>query len=97
MWACGYPEKRKDGLGEQGHFSVNTQRFCRDVGGNSSRRKQPKALNSVIPGAGVNQQALVKRDFFSPGGKHFLFNRKEKHGPSLCPLGMEDTVRIPLT
>ena len=36
-------------------------------------------------------------DFFSPGGKHFLFNRKEKHSPSLCPLGMEDTVRIPLT
>ena len=28
MWGSGYPEKRKDGLGGQGHFSVNTQHFC---------------------------------------------------------------------
>lgn len=65
MWGSGYPEKRKDGLGGQGHFSVNTQHFCDHVGGNSSRRKQPKSLNSVIPGAGENQQALAKRDVFS--------------------------------
>lgn len=97
MWGSGYPEKRKDGLGGQGHFSVNTQSFCGDLGGNSSRRKQSKALNSVIPGARENQQALAKRDVFSPGGKQSLFNRKGKHSPSLSPVGMEDAVRIPLT
>lgn len=30
-----------------------------------------------------------QKGYFFPGGKRFLFSR-EKHSPSLCPVGMED-------
>lgn len=91
----GYPKKRKDGLGEQGHFPVNTQCFCGDVGGNSSRRKQPRALNSVIPGAGENWQALAKRDIFS-----LEANASYSAGRSTAPASAQwgwKTARTPLT
>ena len=77
----GYPKKRKDELGEQGHFPVNTQRFCGDVGGNSSRRKQPRALNSVPPGAGENA-GFSRKGYFLPGDKRFLFSREESTAPA---------------
>ena len=67
---------------------MNTQRFCGDVGGNSStpaKSSEFRASRSRRKLAGFS-----RKGYFLPGDKCFLFSREEKHSPSLCPVSMED-------